>query len=144
MDAVNGKRRHNSATPMMTTKMKINIGVDLICLQKLLFVYSIQSEYVYDPCCNVYVTRVSENAGHLLAFLHTLSYIYIEVYSYIFLGGQIILKVVFAFAIAVVVWCGVVWWWPSSSSLASKTTTTTTSTVPILAYDTWHVFAFIS
>lgn len=41
---------------------------DLICLGKLLFVYDI--EYVYELVGCVYVTRVSENAGHLPYVTH--------------------------------------------------------------------------
>lgn len=41
-------RQHQWWQQQQQQKMKINIVADLICLQKLLFVYSLRTEYVYD------------------------------------------------------------------------------------------------
>lgn len=98
----------NSTTPMMTTEMKINIGTDLICLQKLLFVYWILNTFTTTTAMVCTWQGSQKIAGHM--YYIKLYCVYTNTYSYIFLGGQIILKAVFVFAIADVVCYGVVWY----------------------------------
>lgn len=99
-------------TPMMmTTKMKISIGADLICLQKLLFVCSL-SRSLASTEMNTFTTVLQcvrdKGFEKMPATCHIKLYINTHSHSYIFLGGQTILKVVFAFAIDVANG-GVVW-----------------------------------